>query len=152
MYFPYPYVLVNRDSYAVGGSQHLLPGCVPNPAVQHRWHMLSHRALNPNKPLPPMEDYLKELLEVPLVNERSKCHLQRIVELFQLESIDLKAKKKAESRASEAASDEDKTGTGGPIKVDDKVDSQHDSFNDSDLCMDADGLDADFDALVANIF
>ncbi|XP_076678016.1 X-ray repair cross-complementing protein 5 [Andrena cerasifolii] len=137
-----------EDSYVVGESQHLLPGCIPNPAVQHRWHMLSHRALNPNKPLPPMEDYLKDLLEVPLVKERSKCHLQRIAELFQLESIDLKAKKKAESKASEAVSGENETGTDEPIKVDDKVDSQHDSFNDSDLLMDIDCSDADLDAQI----
>ena len=136
-----------EDSYVVGGSQHLLPGCVPNPAVQHRWHMLSHRALNPNKPLPPMEDYLKDLLEVPSVKERSKCHLQRIAELFQLESIDLKAKKKAQSKASEAVSDENEIGTEEPIKVDDKVDSQHDSFNDSDLLMDMDCSNADFDVI-----
>ena len=139
-----------EDSYVVGGSHHLLPGCVPNPAVQHRWHMLSHRALNPNKPLPPMEDYLKDLLEAPLAEERSKCHLQRIAELFQLESIDLNAKKKAESKGSEAVSDENKAGTEEPIKVEDKADSQHDSFNDSDMFMDC--SDADIDALAANIF
>ena len=141
-----------EESYVVGESQHLLPGCVPNPAVQHRWHMLSHRALNPNGPLPPMEDYLKNLLEVPLVKERSKYNLQRITELFQLESIDLKAMKKAKPKANEAVSDENETGTEEPIKVDAKVDSQHDSFNESDLLMNTDDCDADFDAMVANIF
>lgn len=83
-----------RDSYAIDGSQYFLPGHVPNPAEQHKWNMLSYRALNPNKPLPPMEDYLKEVLEAPAVKERSKRNLQRIAELFRLENVDPKAKRK----------------------------------------------------------
>lgn len=64
-----------------------------NPAVQHKWHILSHRAINPDKPLPLMENYLKETLEAPPVKERSKSHLQKIVKLFRLESIDPKKEK-----------------------------------------------------------
>lgn len=66
---------------------------MPNPAIQHKWHILSHRVINPDKPLPPMENYLKEILEVPSVKERSKSHLQKIVKLFRLESIDPKKEK-----------------------------------------------------------
>lgn len=76
------------------GNQCFLPGFVSDPAVQHRWHMLSYRALNPDKPLPPMEDYLQKILESPFVKEKSKDPFQRIAKLFQLESIDPKAKQK----------------------------------------------------------
>ncbi|KOX73082.1 X-ray repair cross-complementing protein 5, partial [Melipona quadrifasciata] len=82
-----------QDTCEIDGSQYFLPGYVPNPAVQHKWHILSHRAINPDKPLPPMENYLKEILEVSSVKERSKFHLQKIVKLFRLESIDPKKEK-----------------------------------------------------------
>lgn len=88
----YHYTSLIRDSYEVDGNQHFMPGCVPNPAVQHRWHMLSHRALNPDKSLPPMENYLNEILEAPVIKEKSKFHLQKIAELFQLQNIEPKAK------------------------------------------------------------
>lgn len=89
-------IFIIRDSYGVDGNQYFLPGCVPNPAIQHRWHILSYRAINPDKPLPAMENYLKKILEAPLIKERSKSHMQNIAQLFRLENIDLKAKKKYE--------------------------------------------------------
>ncbi|XP_076758761.1 X-ray repair cross-complementing protein 5 [Xylocopa sonorina] len=89
-------MLQDTDSYEVDGSQHFLPGCVPNPAVQHRWHMLSYRAINPNKPLPPMDDYLKELLEAPSIKAKSKFPAQKVAQLFRLETIDPKKKKEAQ--------------------------------------------------------
>lgn len=66
---------------------------MPNPGVQHRWDMLSYRAINPDKPLPPVENYLKEIFEIPSIKKRSKCHLQKIAELFRLESINPKKEK-----------------------------------------------------------
>lgn len=43
-----------------------------------------------------MENYLKKILEAPLIKERSKSHMQNIAQLFRLENIDLKARKKYE--------------------------------------------------------
>ncbi|XP_076382582.1 X-ray repair cross-complementing protein 5 [Megalopta genalis] len=83
-----------EDDGNIDRSQCFLPGCVPDPGLQHKWHALSHRALHPNEPLPPIEEYLKNILEVPLVKQNSKCHLQKIVELFQLESIEPTKKEK----------------------------------------------------------
>lgn len=43
-----------------------------------------------------MENYLKKILEAPLIKERSKSHVQKIAQLFRLENIDLKAEEKYE--------------------------------------------------------
>ena len=77
----------------IDGCQRFLPGSMPNPGAQHRWDMLSYRAINPDKPLPPVENYLKEAFEVPSIKRRSKCHLQKISELFRLQSINPKKEK-----------------------------------------------------------
>ncbi|XP_078052744.1 X-ray repair cross-complementing protein 5 [Augochlora pura] len=84
---------VENDSN-IDRSQCFLPGCVPDPGLQHEWHILSHRALHPEEPLPPVEEYLKNVFEVPSVKQNSKCHLQKITELFQLESIEPPKKEK----------------------------------------------------------
>ncbi|XP_054014631.1 X-ray repair cross-complementing protein 5-like isoform X3 [Hylaeus anthracinus] len=135
-----------EDSYALEGSQYFLPGSVSDPAVQHRWHMLSHRALNPDKPLLPMEDYLCKIFEVPSVKEQSRSHLQRIAQLFQLESINHKAEQKEESKKEDNVQDGNRIEEF--IKTDDKNDNA-DSLKEPVMFMDT--SDIDLDELVKQI-
>ncbi|OAD59287.1 X-ray repair cross-complementing protein 5, partial [Eufriesea mexicana] len=129
------------DTYEVDGNQHFLPGCVPNPAVQHRWHMLSYRALNPNKPLPPMENYLNEILEAPMIKEKSKFHLQKIAQLFQLKNIEPKAKG---SETKDNILINDNINTNESNKVEDIIDDDNNSYKEeSVLSMDTSDIDLD---------
>ncbi|XP_031843248.1 X-ray repair cross-complementing protein 5 isoform X2 [Nomia melanderi] len=128
-----------EDSQEIDGRQHFKEGCVPDPAIQHTWHMLSHRALHPGEPLPPMEDYLKDIFEVPSIKESSERHLQRIAELFRLESIDPK-KENGES-----------TTTGDIQNVDKESAKAEDKFDDDmEIEMPMDPVDVDLDELAAN--
>ncbi|XP_034193837.2 X-ray repair cross-complementing protein 5 isoform X1 [Osmia lignaria lignaria] len=135
------------DSYEVDGSQYFLPGCVPNPAIQHRWHALSHRALNPDKPLPSVEDYLKEILEVPLIKEKSKQYLKRITELFQLEDVDPKKDDEKKENEEDNAENNDDINFKLSDKMKDKVDDEDDSYKQNFM----DTSDVDLDELAANI-
>lgn len=59
---------------------------MPDPGAQHMWDMLSARALKPDKPLPPIADDVKNLLEPPeFVREKCKPVTERIKNLFSLE-------------------------------------------------------------------
>ncbi|PBC30259.1 X-ray repair cross-complementing protein 5-like isoform X1 [Apis cerana] len=138
-----------QDSYGVDGNQYFLPGCVPNPAIQHRWHILSYRAINPDKPLPAMENYLKKILEAPLIKERSKSHMQNIAQLFRLENIDLKARKKSDINEVNMQID-DNSDTKDCNKIEDKVDIENNSYKE-DSILSLDTSDVDLDELVANI-
>lgn len=72
-----------------------MPGYMPDPGLQHMWDMLSARALNPDKPLPPVADDIKNLLEQPeFVKKKCTPVAERIKDLFSLEKKKpLKAKK-----------------------------------------------------------
>ncbi|XP_031773887.1 LOW QUALITY PROTEIN: X-ray repair cross-complementing protein 5 [Apis florea] len=137
-----------QDSYEVDGNQYFLPGCVPNPAIQHRWHILSYRAINPDKPLPPMENYLKKILEAPLIKERSKSHIQKIAQLFRLENIDLKAEEKSDIKEDNMQIDDNSDTKDN--KIEDKVDIENNSYKE-DSILSLDTSDVDLDELVANI-
>ncbi|CAK9808418.1 X-ray repair cross-complementing protein 5 [Anthophora quadrimaculata] len=132
-------------------SRYFLPGCVPNPAVQYRWHMLAYRALNPGKPLPPMEDYLKEIFDVPsMIKDKSKCHLEKIAQLFQLESIDPKAKEKNETKKKETNMQiDDDHEIKNPLEIENKHDVENKSSQEYVLSLDT--SDIDMDELAANI-
>ncbi|KOC59877.1 X-ray repair cross-complementing protein 5, partial [Habropoda laboriosa] len=136
-----------EDSYEIDdGSQYFLPGCVPDPAVQHKWHMLSYRAINPDKPLPPMEDYLKEIFEVPSIKDRSKCHLQKIAQLFQLESIDPKAEQKDEIKKKGVNMQvDDNIEIKNPLNIENKGDIENES---SQEFLSLDTSDIDLEELV----
>jgi len=59
---------------------------MPDPGAQHIWDILSARALNPDKPLPPIADEVKNLLELPKdVREKCKPVVEKIKNLFSLE-------------------------------------------------------------------
>lgn len=133
------------DSCELDERQYFLPGCVPDPAVQHRWHMLSYRAINPNKPLPSMENYLKEILEAPLVKEKSTVHLKKIAELFQLQNTSSKTNEKKEKEHVE----ENDNNTKIEPKMEDKIAGENDSYK--KLFSPMDTSDVDFDELAANI-
>lgn len=63
-----------------------LPECMPDPGAQHMWDMLSARALNPDKPLPPIADEVTKLLEQPeCVINRCKPVTEKIKDVFSLE-------------------------------------------------------------------
>lgn len=67
-------------------SEKYSPGCMPDPGTQHMWDMLSARALKPDKPLPPIADDVKNLLEQPeFVREKCKSVTERIKNEFSLE-------------------------------------------------------------------
>ncbi|XP_043269154.1 X-ray repair cross-complementing protein 5-like [Venturia canescens] len=56
---------------------------VPSPGLQHLWNSLSHRALNPDAPLPPMDEDLKKSLETPdFIKANSEPHLKKLRQLF----------------------------------------------------------------------
>ncbi|XP_012223110.2 X-ray repair cross-complementing protein 5 [Linepithema humile] len=92
--------LPDADDDPTGESEKYLPGYMPDPGAQHMWDMLSARALNPDKPLPPVADDIKNLLEQPeFVREKCKPVAERIKDLFSLEKKKpLKAKKRGRSR------------------------------------------------------
>ncbi|XP_071627447.1 X-ray repair cross-complementing protein 5 [Temnothorax longispinosus] len=74
------------DDDATGGSEKYLPGYMPDPGTQHMWDTLAARALNPDKPLPPIADDVLNLLEQPeFVKEKCKPVVERIKNLFFLE-------------------------------------------------------------------
>lgn len=59
---------------------------MPDPGTQHMWDMLAARALKPDKPLPPIADDVKNLLEQPeFIKEKCKPVTERIKNLFSLE-------------------------------------------------------------------
>ena len=43
------------------------PSKIPNPHFQRLYQCLQHKAFHPNEPLPPIEQHLLEMLEVPCV-------------------------------------------------------------------------------------
>ncbi|XP_012527255.1 X-ray repair cross-complementing protein 5 [Monomorium pharaonis] len=90
------------DDDATGGSEKYLPGYMPDPGMQHMWDTLAHRALNPDKPLPPIADDVLNLLEQPeFVKEKCKPATERIKNLFFLE------KKKPLNRKRNKSQEED---------------------------------------------
>lgn len=66
-------------------SQKYLPECVPDSGTQRMWDVLAHRALNPDKPLPPIAEEVLNIFEQPEVKERSAPAIERIKNLFFLE-------------------------------------------------------------------
>lgn len=93
--------LTVTDEEDVGGINdcRFLPGAMHNPALQHKWHMLAYRALNPDVPVPEAADYLKNAFEAPIIKQKAKPYLEKIKQLFDLESVNPKAKEKIEGES-----------------------------------------------------
>ncbi|NXA46680.1 XRCC5 protein, partial [Nothocercus julius] len=64
------------------------PSKIPNPRFQRLYQCLQHKAFYPNKPLPPIEPGLLEMLDVPcVVKERCRVPLEKIKALFPLKDV-----------------------------------------------------------------
>ncbi|KAK3543304.1 hypothetical protein QTP70_014034 [Hemibagrus guttatus] len=61
---------------------------IPNPQFQRLFQCLQHRGLNPDAPLPPMEPWLKQMLDRPqAVSARCHAPLQELKKLFTLKEV-----------------------------------------------------------------
>lgn len=64
---------------------------------------LQHKAFHPNEPLPPIEQHLLEMLEIPhVVKERCQAPLEKVKALFPLKEV---SKKKEEKTAQDIFKD-----------------------------------------------
>ncbi|NXD24399.1 XRCC5 protein, partial [Spelaeornis formosus] len=79
------------------------PSRIPNPHFQRLYQCLQHKAFHPDKPLPPIEQHLLEMLEMPcVVRERCQAPLERVKALFPLKEV---GKKKEEKTAQDIFKD-----------------------------------------------
>ncbi|NXC45599.1 XRCC5 protein, partial [Penelope pileata] len=79
------------------------PSKIPNPHFQRLYQCLQHKAFHPNEPLPPIEQHLLEMLEMPcVVRERCKAPLEKVKALFPLKDV---GKKKEEKTAQDIFKD-----------------------------------------------
>ncbi|XP_072758975.1 X-ray repair cross-complementing protein 5 isoform X2 [Anoplolepis gracilipes] len=99
------------DDETTNVSEKYLPGYMPDLGAQHMWDMLSARALKPDKPLPPIADDVKNLLEQPeFVREKCKPVAERIQNLFSLEKkqpLNSRKRKKSKERDNEQSDNGD---------------------------------------------
>ncbi|NXC93271.1 XRCC5 protein, partial [Certhia familiaris] len=79
------------------------PSKIPNPHFQRLYQCLQHKAFHPDKPLPPIEQHLLEMLEMPcVVRERCQAPLEKVKALFPLKEV---GKKKEEKTAQDIFKD-----------------------------------------------
>ncbi|NXQ49922.1 XRCC5 protein, partial [Catharus fuscescens] len=79
------------------------PSKIPNPHFQRLYQCLQHKAFHPDKPLPPIEQHLLEMLEMPhVVREKCQAPLERVKALFPLKEV---GKKKEEKTAQDIFKD-----------------------------------------------
>uniref|UniRef100_A0A7N8WLL5 X-ray repair complementing defective repair in Chinese hamster cells 5 n=1 Tax=Mastacembelus armatus TaxID=205130 RepID=A0A7N8WLL5_9TELE len=72
---------------------------IPNPAFQRHFQCLYHRAVSPGSPLPPLEPWLKAVLEPPeIITERCQAPLEEIKRKFPLVEVQKKKKLKTSFR------------------------------------------------------
>ncbi|XP_067995016.1 X-ray repair cross-complementing protein 5 [Melanerpes formicivorus] len=73
------------------------PSKIPNPHFQRLYQCLQHKAFHPSEPLPPVEEHLLEMLEMPcVVKQRCQAPLEKVKALFPLKEV---GKKKEEKTA-----------------------------------------------------
>ncbi|KAL6262861.1 hypothetical protein P5V15_005650 [Pogonomyrmex californicus] len=113
---------VNADD-ATNISEKYLPGYMPDPGAQHMWDTLAARALNPDKPLPPIADDVLNLLEQPeFIREKCKPVTERIKNLFSLEKKKPLRKRKGSSEDDNKQSDGNNVAQTQTIKEEEKDD------------------------------
>ncbi|KFZ51095.1 X-ray repair cross-complementing protein 5, partial [Antrostomus carolinensis] len=79
------------------------PSKIPNPLFQRLYQCLQHKAFHPNEPLPPIEQHLLEMLDMPrVVKERCQAPLEKVKALFPLKEV---GKKKEEKTAQDIFKD-----------------------------------------------
>ncbi|NWH20328.1 XRCC5 protein, partial [Grus americana] len=99
------------------------PSKIPNPHFQRLYQCLQHKAFHPNEPLPPIEQHLLEMLEMPrVVKERCQAPLEKVKALFPLKEV---CKKKEEKTAQDIFKDNED----GPIPKKPKIEDEEGSFS-----------------------
>ncbi|NXG24598.1 XRCC5 protein, partial [Grallaria varia] len=99
------------------------PSKIPNPHFQRLYQCLQHKAFHPDKPLPPIEQHLLEMLEMPcVVKERCQAPLERVKALFPLKEV---GKKKEEKTAQDIFKDNEDE----PILKKPKIEDEEESFS-----------------------
>ncbi|KFQ39502.1 X-ray repair cross-complementing protein 5, partial [Mesitornis unicolor] len=84
------------------------PSKIPNPHFQRLYQCLQHKAFHPSEPLPPIEQHLLEMLEMPhVVQERCRTSLEKVKALFPLKEV---VKKKEEKTAQDIFKDNNEAG------------------------------------------
>ncbi|XP_074766642.1 X-ray repair cross-complementing protein 5 isoform X4 [Athene noctua] len=100
------------------------PSKIPNPHFQRLYQCLQHKAFHPNEPLPPIEQHVLEMLEVPcVVKERCQAALEKVKALFPLKEV---GKKKEEKTAQDIFKDISEDGPN-PKKA--KIEEEEGSFS-----------------------
>ncbi|NWX46881.1 XRCC5 protein, partial [Steatornis caripensis] len=101
----------------------LKPSKIPNPHFQRFYQCLQHKAFHPNEPLPPIEQHLLEMLEMPhVVKERCQASLEKVKALFPLKEV---GKKKEEKTAQDIFKDNED----GPNAKKPKIEDEEGSFS-----------------------
>ncbi|NXW63205.1 XRCC5 protein, partial [Eurystomus gularis] len=100
------------------------PSKIPNPHFQRLYQCLQHKAFHPYDPLPPVEQHLLEMLEMPsVVKERCQAPLEKVKALFPLKEV---SKKKEERTAQDIFKDINEDGSN-PKKP--KMEDEEGSFS-----------------------
>lgn len=100
------------------------PSKIPNPHFQRLYQCLQHKAFHPNEPLPPIEEHILEMLEMPsVVKERCQGPLEKIKALFPLKEV---GKKKEKMTAQDIFKDSSEDG---PNPKKPKIEDEEGSFS-----------------------
>ncbi|NXK20188.1 XRCC5 protein, partial [Arenaria interpres] len=94
------------------------PSKIPNPHFQRLYQCLQHKAFHPNEPLPPIEQHLLEMLEMPhVVKEKCQAPLEKVKALFPLKEV---GKKKEEKTAQDIFKDNEDEPKPKKLKIEDE--------------------------------
>ncbi|XP_062463769.1 X-ray repair cross-complementing protein 5 isoform X3 [Pezoporus occidentalis] len=94
------------------------------PYIKDAYECLQHKAFHPNEPLPPIEEHLLEMLEMPsVVKERCQGPLEKIKALFPLKEV---VKKKDKKTAQDIFKDNSE---GGPNPKKPRIEDEEGSFS-----------------------
>ncbi|XP_018373621.1 PREDICTED: X-ray repair cross-complementing protein 5-like isoform X1 [Trachymyrmex cornetzi] len=123
------------DDDTISSSEKYLPGYMPDPGTQHMWDVLTARALNPDKPLPPIADDLLNLLEQPeFIKAKCKPVTERIKNLFFLEKKKPLRKRKIQEDDNKQSDANDDAPMTQALKEEQRDTGNNDVDDISDLC------------------
>ncbi|NXW83372.1 XRCC5 protein, partial [Alopecoenas beccarii] len=115
--------LVSEDDDGETFEDLFKPSKIPNPHFQRLYQCLQHKAFHPNEPLPPVEQHVLEMLEMPpVVKERCQAPLEKVKALFPLKEV---GKKKEEKTAQDIFKDNED----GPNPKKPKIEDEEGSFS-----------------------
>ncbi|NXH69487.1 XRCC5 protein, partial [Hydrobates tethys] len=110
--------LVYEDDHGETSEDLFKPSKIPNPHFQRLYQCLQHKAFHPNEPLPPIEQHLLEMLEMPhVVKERCQAPLEKVKALFPLKEV---GKKKEEKTAQDIFKDNEDGPNPKKLKIEDE--------------------------------